>query len=39
MRRLGRIAEARDSYRRALELAHAPPERRFLEARIAELDE
>jgi len=36
-RRLGRLDEARDSYRRALELAHAEHERRFLERRLAEL--
>jgi RNA polymerase sigma-70 factor, ECF subfamily len=37
LRRLGRAKEARASYRRALELANAEPERRFLERRIAEL--
>jgi RNA polymerase sigma-70 factor, ECF subfamily len=37
LRRLGRAQEARASYRRALELANAEPERRFLERRIAEL--
>jgi RNA polymerase sigma-70 factor, ECF subfamily len=37
LRRLGRDAEARDAYRRALELATSAPERRFLERRIAEL--
>jgi RNA polymerase sigma-70 factor (ECF subfamily) len=37
LRRLGREAEARDAYRRALELATSAPERRFLERRIAEL--
>jgi RNA polymerase sigma-70 factor (ECF subfamily) len=36
-RRLGRRAEARESYRRALELARQEPERRFLERRLAEL--
>jgi len=36
-RRLGRTDEARDAYERALELAHAQPERRFLERRLAEL--
>jgi RNA polymerase sigma-70 factor (ECF subfamily) len=36
-RRLGRIAEARDAYARALELARQEPERRFLARRIAEL--
>ena len=38
LRRLGRTAEARDAYRRALELTSAQPERRFLERRLAELD-
>ena len=37
LRRLGRLAEARAAYGRALELADAPPERRFLEHRLAEL--
>ncbi len=37
-RRLGRVAEARISYERALGLAHQEPERRFLERRLAELD-
>jgi RNA polymerase sigma-70 factor (ECF subfamily) len=36
-RRLGRTAEARASYRRALELSRQEPERRFLERRIAEI--
>jgi RNA polymerase sigma-70 factor (ECF subfamily) len=36
-RRLGRIAEARDSYERALSLTEQEPERRFLERRLAEL--
>jgi RNA polymerase sigma-70 factor (ECF subfamily) len=36
-RRLGRQAEARTSYRRALELTQQAPERRFLERRLAEL--
>ena len=36
-RRLGRHAEARISYRRALTLAKQEPERRFLEKRLAEL--
>lgn len=35
-RRLGRTAEARSSYQRALELARQEPERRFLERRLAE---
>ena len=36
-RRLGRTADARHSYQRALELARQEPERRFLEKRLAEL--
>ena len=36
-RRLGRTAEARISYERALHLAQQEPERRFLERRLAEL--
>jgi RNA polymerase sigma-70 factor, ECF subfamily len=36
-RRLGRAAEARVSYQRALSLAQQEPERRFLERRLAEL--
>ena len=36
-RRLGRNAEARASYERALALARQEPERRFLERRLAEL--
>ena len=36
-RRLGRTAEARSSYERALALARQEPERRFLERRLAEL--
>ena len=36
--RLGRIAEARTSYERALSLTHQVPERRFLERRLAELE-
>ena len=38
-RRLGRTADARTSYERALALARQEPERRFLERRIAELPE
>jgi RNA polymerase sigma-70 factor (ECF subfamily) len=34
--RLGRRAEAKAAYERALELARAPAERRFLEARLSE---
>ena len=37
-RRLGRVDEARASYRRALELARLEPERRFLQGRIDGLD-
>jgi RNA polymerase sigma-70 factor (ECF subfamily) len=36
-RRLGRAAEARDAYERALGLTQQEPERRFLERRLAEL--
>jgi len=36
-RRLGKTAEARTSYRRALELTRQEPERRVLERRLAEL--
>jgi RNA polymerase sigma-70 factor (ECF subfamily) len=36
-RRLGRTAQARVSYKRALELARQEPERRFLERRLGEL--
>jgi RNA polymerase sigma-70 factor (ECF subfamily) len=36
-RRLGRTADAKHSYQRALELARQEPERRFLEKRLAEL--
>jgi RNA polymerase sigma-70 factor, ECF subfamily len=35
--RLGRTAEARDSYKRSLALARQEPERRFLERRLREL--
>jgi RNA polymerase sigma-70 factor (ECF subfamily) len=38
LRRLGRNAEATDAYRRALDLATNPAERRFLERRLADLD-
>jgi RNA polymerase sigma-70 factor (ECF subfamily) len=37
-RRLGRTADARTSYRRALALSRQEPERRFLERRLAALD-
>jgi RNA polymerase sigma-70 factor (ECF subfamily) len=37
LRRLGRIEEARMEYERALELAHADEESRFLRGRLAEL--
>jgi RNA polymerase sigma-70 factor (ECF subfamily) len=38
-RRLGRVAEARDTYTRALALTRQEPERRFLERRLAEMKE
>ena len=38
-RRLGRTAEARASYDRALGLTKQEPERRFLERRLAELSD
>jgi RNA polymerase sigma-70 factor (ECF subfamily) len=37
LRRLGRIEAARVAYERALTLARQPAERRFLEARLAQL--
>jgi len=37
-RRLGRTAEARAAYERALSLTHQVPEQRFLERRLAELE-
>jgi RNA polymerase sigma-70 factor (ECF subfamily) len=37
-RRLGRTAEARTSFERALALTHQEPERRFIERRLAELE-
>jgi RNA polymerase sigma-70 factor (ECF subfamily) len=37
LRRLGRKSEARAEYERALALAHAAPERRFLKRRVAEV--
>lgn len=37
LRRLGRAAEARTAYRRALELAASTPERRFLTRRLEQL--
>ena len=36
-RRLGRLAEARESYQKALSLSRQEPERRFLERRLREL--
>jgi RNA polymerase sigma-70 factor (ECF subfamily) len=36
-RRLGRTAQARASYERAVALARQEPERRFLERRLSEL--
>jgi RNA polymerase sigma-70 factor, ECF subfamily len=38
LRRMGRVDEARDAYRRALELVHDEAERRLFERRLAELD-
>jgi RNA polymerase sigma-70 factor, ECF subfamily len=38
-RRLGKTADARVSYQRALELTRQEPQRRFLERRLRELDE
>ncbi len=38
-RRLGRSADARASYQRALALAKQEPERRFLKRRLMELQE
>jgi RNA polymerase sigma-70 factor (ECF subfamily) len=38
LRRLGRIAEARDAYARALQLAHDDAERRLFGRRLAELE-
>jgi RNA polymerase sigma-70 factor, ECF subfamily len=38
LRRLGRTAEARDAYRRALALVHDDAERRLFERRLAQLD-
>jgi RNA polymerase sigma-70 factor (ECF subfamily) len=38
LRRLGRVDEAREAYRRALELAAVPVERDFLRERLAELE-
>jgi RNA polymerase sigma-70 factor, ECF subfamily len=37
LRRLGRLADARAAYQRALALARSEPERRFLRRRLAEL--
>jgi RNA polymerase sigma-70 factor, ECF subfamily len=37
LRRLGRREEARAAYRRALDMVSDPPERRFVEQRLAEL--
>ena len=37
LRRLDRLDDARAAYQRALELVHSEAERRFLEARVAEL--
>jgi RNA polymerase sigma-70 factor, ECF subfamily len=37
LRRLGRTGDSRAAYQRAIELASAEPERRFLQRRLAEL--
>jgi RNA polymerase sigma-70 factor (ECF subfamily) len=37
-RQLGRVEQARQAYRRALELTRQEPERRFIEGRLSELD-
>jgi RNA polymerase sigma-70 factor (ECF subfamily) len=37
LHKLDRADEARAAYRRALELIHTEPERRFIEGRLAEL--
>ena len=39
LRRLGRAEDARAAYDRALELVHSDAERRFLEQRLAELQD
>jgi RNA polymerase sigma-70 factor (ECF subfamily) len=39
LRRLGRRSQAMLAYRRALELSQQQPERRFLERRLAELED
>jgi RNA polymerase sigma-70 factor, ECF subfamily len=39
LRRAGRAGEARDAYRRALELVHDDAERRLFERRLGELEE
>jgi RNA polymerase sigma-70 factor (ECF subfamily) len=39
LRRLDRLEEARSAYERALELVHSDAERRFLERRLAELQD
>ena len=38
LRRLGRFADAAQSYRRALDLVTTEPERRFLQRRIVEVE-
>jgi len=38
LRRLGRLADAAESYRRALELATNESERRFLDRRLREVE-
>jgi RNA polymerase sigma-70 factor (ECF subfamily) len=37
LRRLGRTVEARDAYRRALELTRQAPQRRFIQQRLNRL--
>ncbi|MBV9898931.1 MAG: hypothetical protein JO020_32650 [Chloroflexi bacterium] len=37
LRRLDRVEEARNAYRRVLELIRSEPERRFLERRLLDL--
>jgi RNA polymerase sigma-70 factor (ECF subfamily) len=39
LRRLGRTGEARDAFRRALDLVHDAAERRLIERRLAQLDD
>src|SRR5439155_11586225 len=39
LRRLDRVEDARTAYDRALKLVHSDPDRRFLERRLAELND